>query len=66
MENKRSDLSPRTRYAVQLEEEEELLIDLTMNFEPLTISMLKKEFENNNNSMDITNFVVVLREHLRN
>ena len=60
------ELTPRSKYAKQLEEEEELLIDLTMNFEPLTISMLKKEFENTNDSMDLQNFVVVLREHLRN
>ncbi|OMJ91751.1 hypothetical protein SteCoe_5652 [Stentor coeruleus] len=67
MDSKRNaPLTPRSRYAKQLEEEEELLIDLTMNFEPLTISLLKKEFEDNNGSMDLQNFVVVLREHLRN
>lgn len=67
MEPRRTQVqTPRTRYAKQLEEEEELLIDLTMNFEPLTISLLKKEFENNHGQMDLQNFVVVLREHLRN
>lgn len=67
MDSKRTqNLSPRTRYAKQLEEEEELLIDLTMNFEPLTISLLKKEFEASHDSMDLQNFVVVLKEHLRN
>jgi WD40 repeat protein len=67
MESRKSqEPSPRTLYAKQLEEEEELLIDLTMNFEPLTISLLKKEFENNHGQMNLQNFVVVLREHLRN
>jgi WD40 repeat protein len=67
MDTKRSsELTPRTRYSKQLEEEEELLIDLTMNFEPLTISMLKKEFENSNDSLDLQSFVMALREHLKN
>lgn len=67
MDSKRTqELTPRSRYAKQLEEEEELLIDLTMNFNPLTFILLKKEFENSHDAMDLKNFVVVLREHLSN
>ena len=57
-------LSPRTKYAQKLQLEEEMLNDLSMNFDPFTISLLKKEFELRNDSLKLEQFVVILKEHL--
>ena len=37
--------SPRTEYSNQLEKEETLFNDLTLNFDPITIKIIKKHFK---------------------
>ena len=37
--------SPRTNYAKELEKEQELFNDLTLNFDPITIKIIKKHFK---------------------
>ena len=37
--------SPRTNYAKELEREQELFNDLTLNFDPITIKIIKKHFK---------------------
>lgn len=57
-------LTPRTTYSNKLEIEEELLLDLTMNFDPFTISSLKREFELRDGDLDLEQFVILIRSHL--
>jgi WD40 repeat protein len=54
----------RKEYERQLECEDDLLTDLTMNFDPFTITLLKKEFERVHDEVTQRTFVVILREHL--
>ncbi|CAG9330960.1 unnamed protein product [Blepharisma stoltei] len=58
-------LTPRTSYSNKLEIEEELLLDLTMNFDPFTISSLKIEFESRNGELKLEEFVVIIRNYLK-
>ena len=37
--------SPRTNYSRELEKEQELFNDLTLNFDPITIKIIKKHFK---------------------
>lgn len=59
------ELSPRSSYSQQLEFEEELLTDLTMNFDPDTIKKLKREFEQCSDDMQMDDFIIILKGHLR-
>lgn len=56
--------SLRVRYSKRLEEEENLLTNLTMNFDPFTISILKKEFEARDGEIDMEEFILILKHHL--
>lgn len=57
--------TPRSSYSQQLEFEEELLTDLTMNFDPDTIKKLKREFELCSDDMQMDDFIIILKAHLR-
>lgn len=59
------ELSPRSSYSQQQEFEEELLTDLTMNFDPDTIKKLKREFELCSDDMAMDDFIIILKAHLR-
>jgi len=59
------DQSPRSSYSQQLEFEDELLTDLTMNFDPDTIKKLKREFEQCSDDMQMDDFIIILKAHLR-
>jgi len=37
--------SPRTTYSIDLDQEEVLYNDLTLNFDPITINIIKKHFK---------------------
>lgn len=37
--------SPRTTYSIELDQEEILYNDLTLNFDPITINIIKKHFK---------------------
>ena len=56
--------SPRTNYAKELEKEQELFNDLTLNFDPITIKIIKKHFKERLGSLKKTEFVTILKNHL--
>jgi len=41
-----------------------LLADLTLNFDPFTINVLKNEFGIRNMEMSLSEFILVVKEHL--
>ena len=56
--------SPRTNYAKELEYEQELFNDLTLNFDPITIKIIKKHFKERLGSLKKIEFVTILKNHL--
>ena len=56
--------SPRTNYAKELEFEQQLFNDLTLNFDPITIKIIKKHFKERLGSLKKTEFVAILKNHL--
>ena len=56
--------SPRTNYAKELQKEQELFNDLTLNFDPITIKIIKKHFKERLGSLKKTEFVTILKNHL--
>lgn len=43
--------SPRTSYKRIKEKDERMIADITLNFDKLTINMIKEEFQKRNNSL---------------
>ena len=56
--------SPRTEYSNQLEKEETLFNDLTLNFDPITIKIIKKHFKERLGSLNKDEFISILKNHL--
>ncbi|KAL4503262.1 hypothetical protein ABPG72_000868 [Tetrahymena utriculariae] len=56
--------SPRTTYKNIRQNDEHLLADLTLNFDPFTINVLKNEFGIRDMQMKLSQFIVVVKEHL--
>ena len=56
--------SPRTNYAKELEFEQQLFNDLTLNFDPITIKIIKKHFKERLGSLKKIEFVTILKNHL--
>ncbi|CAK75155.1 unnamed protein product (macronuclear) [Paramecium tetraurelia] len=56
--------SPRSTYKQILHTDETLLADLTLNFDPFTINVLRTEFLIRQGSMEVTEFILVVKEHL--
>jgi hypothetical protein len=56
--------SPRTTYSKQLETEEILYNDLTLNFDPITIKIIKKHFKERLGSLKEIEFIAILKNHL--
>ena len=56
--------SPRSTYKQILHTDETLLADLTLNFDPFTINVLRTEFLMRQGSMEVTEFILVVKEHL--
>ena len=56
--------SPRTNYAKELEYEQQLYNDLTLNFDPITIKIIKKHFKERLGSLKKIEFVTILKNHL--
>ena len=70
-ENLNSDYSipiytPRTSFHIILENDLDLLNDLTLNFDPFTIQILKNEFEKKNGSINKMEFIQILKIQLFN
>ena len=56
--------SPRTTYKNVRANDDALLADLTLNFDPFTINVLKSEFCVRGWEMQLVDFVLVVKEHL--
>ena len=56
--------SPRTKYSKELEYEEQLFKDLTLNFDPITIKIIKKHFKERLGSLNKIEFISILKNHL--
>ena len=56
--------SPRTTYSNDLEYQEQLFNDLTLNFDPITIKIIKKHFKERLGSLYINQFIAILKNHL--
>ena len=56
--------SPRTKYSKELEIEEQLFNDLTLNFDPITIKIIKKHFKERLGSLNKIEFISILKNHL--
>ncbi len=56
--------SPRSSYNNILKNDQQLLSDLTLNFDPFTINVLKNEFYIRKWEMNITEFILIVKEHL--
>ena len=70
-ENLNSDYSipiytPRTSFHLILQNDLDLLNDLTLNFDPFTIQILKNEFEKKNGSITKMEFIQILKMQLFN
>ena len=58
--------TPRTSFNLIRENDEYLLNDLTLNFDPFTIKILKAEFENRNNELTKYEFIKILKDQMPN
>lgn len=56
--------SPRTTYSKDLDKEEILYNELTLNFDPITIKIIKKHFKEHLGSLNKTEFISILKNHL--
>ncbi len=56
--------SPRTTYSNQTEKEEVFFIDLTINFDPITIKIIKKHFKERLGIINRIEFISILKNHL--
>lgn len=56
--------SPRTSYSLEVQNQENLFNDLTLNFDPITIKIIKKHFKERLGSLNITQFIAILKNHL--
>ena len=56
--------SPRTTYSLELEYDEVLFNDLTLNFDPITIKIIKKHFKERLGSLNKIEFISILKHHL--
>jgi hypothetical protein len=56
--------SPRTSYSNDLDYEEILFNDLTLNFDPITIKIIKKHFKERLGSLNKIEFISILKNHL--
>ena len=56
--------SPRTDFSMSLEEEEKLYTELKLNFDPITIKIVKKHFKERLGMLTKEEFVAILKNHL--
>jgi hypothetical protein len=57
--------SPRTSYKKIKEQDEKMITDMTLNFDKITISMLKEEFQLKDNKLYLAEFITIARKHLK-
>lgn len=56
--------SPRTTYSNYLDKEETYFTDLTINFDPITIKIIKKHFKERLGILNRMEFISILKNHL--
>ena len=56
--------SPRTEYSMSIENEEQLYKELKLNFDPITIKIIKKHFKERLGMLTKEDFVAILKNHL--
>ena len=56
--------SPRTTYSHNLDKEEIYFTDLTINFDPITIKIIKKHFKERLGALNRIEFISILKNHL--
>ena len=56
--------SPRTEYSMSIENEEQLYKELKLNFDPITIKIVKKHFKERLGMLTKEDFVAILKNHL--
>jgi len=56
--------SPRTTYSNEMDNEEKYFNDLTLNFDPITIKLVKKHFKERLGSLTRIEFISILKNHL--
>lgn len=57
--------SPRTSYKRIKEHDERMIADMTLNFDKLTINMLKEEFARKDYVLNLPEFIDIARRHLK-
>ena len=56
--------SPRTEYCTKLDEEDEMYNELKLNFDPITIKIIKKHFKERLGSLKREEMIAILKNHL--
>ena len=56
--------SPRTQYSLSIEEDEKIYNELKLNFDPITIKIIKKHFKERLGSLEKEEMVAILKNHL--
>ena len=56
--------SPRTQYSLNIEEDEKIYNELKLNFDPITIKIIKKHFKERLGSLEKEEMVAILKNHL--
>ena len=57
--------SPRTAYLQIRKSDQDLLADMTLNFDKFTINLLKREFEVQGGEMTLIQFISIVHQHLK-
>lgn len=57
--------SPRTSYKRIKATDEKMMADMTLNFDKLTINLLKEEFIKRNNELNLEQFITIAKKHLK-
>ena len=57
--------SPRSSYKRIKEQDEKMIADMTLNFDKLTINLLREEFERRGNTLTLPEFISITKKHLK-
>ena len=57
--------SPRSSYKRIKEQDEKMIADMTLNFDKLTINLLREEFERRGNAITLPEFISITTKHLK-
>lgn len=57
--------SPRSTYKKIKASDEKMIADMTLNFDKMTINLLKQEFSQRNYELNLEEFIVIAKKHLK-